>query len=280
VPNTSQELTDSEIKVATLDIFKKIIQICESQGLHYYLAYGSLIGAVRHHGFIPWDDDLDIWMPRPDYDKLLEYFDDSEHDTGSLVALHTTEDKILPFLITRISDTRYKQIGEYGDMVPEMGTFVDVYPLDGLSGSYEEALEDNERTYSISVHYLRSANFPPPNKTDSFLKRYLKKLRSAMLKSPLTYWHELCKRSSLEIYDKAEYVSCKIWNTPQTCKIIDKKDDYGEGKVASFEGLQVCIPNNSDAILRRIYGDYMQLPPENERVGHHFYSIVPRGDAS
>ncbi|WEV42235.1 LicD family protein [Bifidobacterium sp. ESL0682] len=274
-----QELTTSEIKAAILDILKSVIQICDDQRLTYYLAYGSLIGALRHQGFIPWDDDLDIWMPRPDYDKLLQYFDDSQHDTGSLVALHTTEQRLLPFLLTRISDTRYKEIGEYGDLVPEMGTFIDIYPLDGLLGNYEEALEDNEKTFSIVAKYMKAANFPTINRPINFLKEVLKKLRSMMMKSPITDWREICSRSTVKGYEDAEYVSCKTWNDAQSCKVVDRKDDYGEGKMAIFEGLQVRIPDNTDAILRRIYGDYMQLPPESERVGHHYYSIVPREDA-
>jgi lipopolysaccharide cholinephosphotransferase len=273
-----QELDTPEIKAATLEIFKKITDVCDGLGLRYYLAYGSLIGVVRHQGFIPWDDDLDIWMPRPDYDKLLRYFDDPQHDTGSLVALHPSEHRLLPFLLTRISDTRYRQIGEYGDMVPEMGTFVDIYPLDGLRGNHEEALEDNEKTYLTVVKYMKAANFPVPNTSESYLKKLLKKLRSSLMKSPLSYWRELCSGSTVEVYEKAEYVSCKLWNDAQSCKIVDRKDDYGEGKTATFEGLQVRIPDKADAILRRIYGDYMQLPPENERVGHHYYSIVPRED--
>lgn len=269
-----QELTTPEVKAAILDILKSIIRICNDQGLRYYLAYGSLIGVLRHQGFIPWDDDLDIWMPRPDYNKLLQYFDDPMNNTGSLVALHTTDHRLLPFLLTRISDTRYKEIGEYGSVVPEMGTFIDVYPLDGLQGNQEEALKDNKKTYSITLKYLGAANLP--SRSPSVLKKCLKNFLATMLKSPLFYWHELCDRSTVEEYENAEYVSCKIWNDAQSCKVVDRKDDYGEGKMASFEGLQVRIPDNADAVLRRIYGDYMQLPPESERVGHHFYSIVRR----
>ncbi|WEV42231.1 LicD family protein [Bifidobacterium sp. ESL0682] len=108
---TGHELTLRQIQLATLKILKQIIQICEDQGLTYYLAYGSLIGAVRHHGFIPWDDDLDICMPRPDFNKFLAYFDDESHDTGTLRAIHNKPGHLLPFLIARISDTAYREIG-------------------------------------------------------------------------------------------------------------------------------------------------------------------------
>ncbi|WP_317642891.1 LicD family protein [Bombiscardovia apis] len=272
-----QELTSGEIQVATLDIFKKFIEICNSQELHYYVAYGSLIGVVRHQGFIPWDDDLDIWMPRPDYNKLLQYFDNARHDTGSLVALHPSEDNLIPFLITRVSDTRYKQIGEYGDEIPQMGTFIDIYPLDGLRGNQDEALKENEDTYSLTMKYVHALNSDSFDRSAGQLKRILKKVRAAMMKSPAYYWRELCKRATVEEYEQAEYVSCKIWNDDNSCKVIDKKSDFGEGKLATFEGLQVRIPDNADAILQRIYGNYMKLPPEEERVGHHFYSIVSRG---
>lgn len=76
-----------EIQLASLEILKVIDSICRANGFRYYLAYGTLIGAVRHHGFIPWDDDIDIQMPRPDYDLFLQYFDGHREELKPLVAI-------------------------------------------------------------------------------------------------------------------------------------------------------------------------------------------------
>ncbi|WP_127920949.1 LicD family protein [Bifidobacterium xylocopae] len=273
-----RELTTREIQLATLEILKQFIEICEDNDLCYYLAYGSLIGAIRHQGFIPWDDDLDVYMPRPDYNKLLDFFDDPQHDTGSLLAIHTTENKLIPFLITRISDTHYKQVGEYDDEIPQMGTFIDIYPLDGLYGSSKEAHRESRKVHTISSNYMRAGKFSTPYKLANPLMRVVKSIWPLILKDARTYWEELSLYTTVEEYEQADYVACKIWNDTKGSLIVDEKSDYGEGKQAIFEGLKVRIPDNADAILRRIYGDYMQLPPVKERIGHHYYSIVPRDD--
>ena len=126
-----------DIQRVSLDVLKKIAEVCEREGFRYTLAYGTLIGAIRHKGFIPWDDDIDIQMPRPDYEKFITYM--VEHPVENLKVFNHKFVKNYPLGISRIADMRYKIEEKIIDEHCDMGIFVDVYPIDGLANSYEAA---------------------------------------------------------------------------------------------------------------------------------------------
>ena len=90
-PRVEHELSLREVQLASLEILRKIDAVCSQEGIRYWAMYGTLIGAVRHHGFIPWDDDLDIAMPRPDYEKFLSWFRNHADEAQPLVALMDTD---------------------------------------------------------------------------------------------------------------------------------------------------------------------------------------------
>ncbi len=131
------ELSTREIQDVSLEILKQVADICEELNLRYYLMYGTLIGAIRHHGFIPWDDDVDIMMPRPDYERLLEFFE--KNKIGDLTVFSHENNDRYPYMIARISDDRYVIECENEESIG-MGVFIDIYPFDGLGNSREEAL--------------------------------------------------------------------------------------------------------------------------------------------
>lgn len=139
MPTNAEPLALEEIQEASLHILEKIADLCDQLHLRYYLIYGTLIGAIRHKGFIPWDDDLDIMMPRPDYEKLITYFIEN---TDALRPLELFEPRVnpdYPYMIARISDNRYildvTNEKDYG-----IGVFIDIYPYDGLGNTPKEAL--------------------------------------------------------------------------------------------------------------------------------------------
>ena len=144
------ELTMREIQLVSLEILHTVATICEEQNFRYSLIYGTLIGAIRHHGYIPWDDDVDIMMPRRDYDQFLEYMKIHRKEYPDLRIFNLDECKEYPYMITRISDDRYiiKMENEkpYG-----MGVFIDIYPYDGLGTTEKEAV-----TYGMKGDRLSS----------------------------------------------------------------------------------------------------------------------------
>lgn len=273
-PHVQGELSLREVQQGSLSILKKIDDVCHKEGIRYWLMYGTLIGAVRHHGFIPWDDDLDIAMPRPDYERFLAHFDNHANELWPLVALHNTENRELPFLITRVSDTSYKMIGEYGDEIPELGTFVDVYPIDGCGNNSDEATNLKNKCFDAVLNYLRASNFKSNSRNANAAKRVLKGIYSMMLGNSSGYCDEVYRLATSNFYDCSSYCACLVW--PCEGDPLIERENIDELMPIQFEDMNSWAPIGYDKVLRDQYGDYMQLPPENERVGHHYYSIVKR----
>ena len=134
-----KELTTREMQEVSLEILHTIASICEKQHFRYALIYGTLIGAVRHKGYIPWDDDVDIMMPRPDYDRLLHYLKENIADYPHLKVFNREECLEYPYMITRISDQRYR-IKMENEKSFGLGVFIDIYPYDGLGDTKQEAV--------------------------------------------------------------------------------------------------------------------------------------------
>ena len=125
-----QELTLEEIHAAELYTLKEVDKLCRELKIKYWVAFGTLIGAVREHGFIPWDDDLDIVMKRDDYEIFLNYFFTHKHDTLELN--HPLNNKDYTYYIARVSEKNNRLVFE--DTKYTSGVFIDIYPMDGLEG--------------------------------------------------------------------------------------------------------------------------------------------------
>lgn len=275
VPYVEGELTPREIQLESLKILKVIDRVCANLGLRYWLMYGSLIGVVRHRAFIPWDDDLDIAMPREDYDKFIAYFLNHSDELKPLVAVIPSLGKNLPFLITRISNTEFKMVGEYGDYLDELGTFVDIYPLDGLGNDTDSSIIHKTAAYKLTVNYLRACNYGYNNQDNGALKNFAKGIYSVLLGNPVKYQEKLNAVCIEYDFADSKYVSNVSW-TDSADKSIYERVWFETTRLMQFEDMEVPVPGGYDMLLRCDYGDYMQLPPESERVGHHFYSIVKR----
>jgi len=133
-----------------IDILHDIHCFCEEKGLHYYLAYGTLLGAVRHKGFIPWDDDIDIWLPRPDYDRFLK-----EYKSDHFEAIWAGNYPGYPLDFAKVHDTRTRLVEEGGD--GNWGVFVDVFPLDGASD--EKTWKQTLKSVAFVRHLIANQRF-------------------------------------------------------------------------------------------------------------------------
>lgn len=251
-----------------LEELKFIDELCNKLNLKYFLIFGTLLGAIRHKGFIPWDDDLDIMMPRPDYDKLLEYM--KNNDTG-IYSIVNNDNGNAPYLISRVSDNRY-HLDFQKDIPYEIGIFIDIYPMDGAGKTMVFS-----KLYAYYAHCLMICfNFTLENvynKKRNILKQFIVHLINRIQRincfSAKNILNRLCHTYTLE---KSKYCACMNWLIDYKNEIIEKSL-FETISRTKFENIEVNIPAEYDKILTAIYGNYMELPPEEKRVGQHFYEI-------
>lgn len=272
-----EQLTMAQSQAVALEILHTVAEICETQGLRYALIYGTLIGAVRHKDFIPWDDDVDIMMPRPDYDKLLAYLEAHIQEYPNLKVFNRQTCPQYPYMITRISDDRY-EIEMANEKPYGMGVFIDIYPYDGLGVTKEEAVRyglKGDRLSSLCYQATR-ARFAIET-TTSPLRKLLKLpvyLIAKMIGKDF-FQERLEKLARVKDYDTSEYIGCVIWLSWGE-KDIFPRAWFDETVMMPFGKYEFRVPKEYDKVLRHEYGDYMQLPPEKDRVGHHFYKVYKK----
>lgn len=237
-------LNRDEIKQVQVGILKKLDEVHKKYGIRYYLNAGSALGAVRHKGYIPWDDDVDVFVPIDDYLRLIDIL---EKDNKYKI--------ISPF------NTNYYFGWGFGYMV-DTDTICDVnkFPIQISTGQ------------SVDLFPL----YGMPEKEDD-IKKYInkvKKLESKCLvaiekNERIKSINELNKYLLSYNYQKSKVVGNIL--TPSFIKDIFTKDIFGKGVYKEFEGIELLIPEKFHEYLTQMYGDYMQLPPINKRVGGHFY---------
>lgn len=267
-------LSVKDTQSVSLSILKTIATICEDQNFRYFLTYGTLLGAIRHKGFIPWDDDVDIMMPRPDYDRFIDYFLQHLNEYPNLRLFNHDTCAKYPYMITRISDNRYK-IVMHNEKPYGMGIFVDIYPLDGLGATYKEAVKFARKgDFLSSVCYQSTRDHFAIETTRDPLKKVIKFPFYLFSKALGKEWAQtrLSLLANYKQYDLSNFVGCVVWLSGGT-KDIFKKEMFEEYELAPFEDAQFRIPKKYDEILKQMYGDYMQLPPEKDQVGHHDYVV-------
>lgn len=270
-----KQLSDKEIKKISLDTLKLITDRCKELNLKYVLMWGTLIGAVRHKGFIPWDDDIDIAMPRNDYEKLIQNMIKDSTNVYSLVSIYNKEDYY--YLVSRVvnNKTIIKLNKKSNKNQMDHGVFVDIYPIDKCGSNFCEAVKffnkqmrlETFRTMALAQSFIRPRN--------SMLK--------GVIKYPLYLFSKVKGykyfQNKLEFNVKSNnnnkisnYYCCWCGTGGMDAeKLIFDRDIFKEVIECKFENYIFTIPKEYDYILKQVYGDYMKLPPENKRIGHHDY---------
>ncbi|MGP1464269.1 MAG: LicD family protein [Prevotella koreensis] len=249
-------ITIEEQKKIQIDILSDIATFCETNGIRYFLAYGTLLGAVRHKGYIPWDDDIDIIMPRPDYERFCKEYRDNEKDYYEILNSYTDVSCYINF--TKVHDTRTRFQERYSKE-NNYGVFVDVFPLDGYIDKRQ--MVKCHRLFRL-IHY-KSLKWYIGN---SFIKNIaLTILRTILWPFDIrSLLNKLESESKRKPFEGSEYV---YFFSEKTEPI--KKELFDEYTYTLFEKQQYRIPKRYDELLTLQYGDYMKLPPEEQRVNKH-----------
>ena len=260
-----QELTLQEIQSIEFHIMKYIHKICEENNLTYYLYGGTLLGAVRHKGFIPWDDDLDIIVPRNDYDTLIRIL--NNRNEFRLLSFEYVNDYYYPFAKLVDPTTKLIEIG-----VKEcsgMGVWVDIFPLDGTPrNSFFRFLHTKMVKKLVGLNQYLSAK---QDNIETQLNTPAKRIRYSI--SKLFKSHTVIKLANklagVFHNNNSEMVLNAIWGRPG---LVYKSEWFGKPVLLPFEGELFFAPSNYNSLLTCVYGDYMKPPPEDKRYSGHSYS--------
>lgn len=261
-----QPICIEECKQIQINIFQNIIRICEKYELRYIVDYGSLLGIVRHGGFIPWDDDIDISMPRPDYEIFKTVFPKEMTEDGSYELRTGMQANIaIPYIQVVDKNTQTEKQGRRDAFA--QAVWVDVFPVDGAGYTDEQCQEIYEKYWDkvrksrkIIGRYKPYRN--PWKQVRQFYQHYIERFR---LENIIASAERLAKTYD---YDACDRVFC--YATVYGTKEKNDKSFYEDRVEMTFEGIPCKVPREYDKKLRGIYGDYMTPPPESERKGHDY----------
>ena len=257
-----KKLTLEEIKKRELGILVELNEFCKRENLRLYLTGGTLLGAIRHKGFIPWDDDIDVCMPRPDYERLVKIF-------------HSKKNLQMRSSLLGNLDAPFSKLGDFDTSVRTKYSaggvndylWVDILPIDGLPEDVNEVrnIYDTCRFWR-RVLLLQQARL---GEGTSLFRKYAKipmKLLASIW-STKTLLGKLEQFKDKYAFEESDYVGCVAWGLYGVGERLEKKEFLRPVEV-EFEGISFPTFSCWEKYLSGVYGDYMQLPPEDKRVAH------------
>lgn len=263
-----QKETLDHLKEVELMVLKDFIEICDENNLTYYLIYGTNIGAVRHEGFIPWDDDIDVIMPRKDYQKFLKIMEENPIDKYEILDINYQDDYFFMFGRLSLKDTSLEEF--WNKQVDfNLGIHIDIFVLDKLPKNKIKRFFFRKKCFILDKLLTMSAikleGYPKP----------IMAISNAMhsILNALNFNTPYFQKKSEKLFRKYEnedsdYVTdLALEGVP-----VFKKSDFEPPQKVKFESIEANIPN-TDKSLKVIYGDYMEIPPEEERVNHNLTNI-------
>ena len=257
-----RKLSTDEIKKIQINILDKIVDYCDEEGLIYFLGYGTLLGAVRHQGYIPWDDDIDILMPRSDYEKLIKNFRSEDYQ------IYTNEiNNAYYYSFAKASYNKSVLKENMDNSFEELGINIDIFPLDGCPKSQEECR--NKFNTIEQKRKLLYAYVAPSNRNRKWYRELYVRFGKFIL-SFINFSKMIKTMNEIAAeydYYKADKVGNLVFNSGYY-EIMDK-EIFKNRINLKFEGKNYYVPGDYDKYLTTIYGDYMKLPPVEERVTHH-----------
>lgn len=256
-----------------LMILKDFVDTCEANNIRYFGFGGTAIGALRHKGFIPWDDDIDVCLPAEDFNKLLDIYDKEWSEKYSI--MNTERDINYPFPTTRIMLKGTQFCEEALAPLPlDLGIFLDVYCFDNVSDDEKEYQKQAFDAWFWS-HMRILVDVPRPVILADGIK-------GKLLKAAVTMGRGVCKLlhlSTQKMYEREQearnrfaHVKTKriayLHDTDRFVNTYPVDEVFPVDKL-DFDGIQVAFPNQNDKFLRMLYGDYMQMPPVEKRKNHY-----------
>lgn len=273
------QLSLEECQQEALKVLLCFDEICKEKKFKYFLIYGTLLGAIRHNGFIPWDDDLDVMMPREDFDEFVHFAKENAKQLLPFKLCDRANTKNYSYGIPRFANTDFKYVVESKfEKQFDLGTFIDIYPLDNFGDTEEEAVSLYKHCSFLNQLF---SWYVSPSSPKGFFKTIARHVLHYFLR--IVKGREYGENINAEIRnfvltntsDNNLYAGLVVW--ADKVVLYEKlKLDRLETIDHIFEGHMFPIPKCYDYMLTKSYGDYMQLPPKEERKAYHGYKIYKR----
>lgn len=261
-----KKLSQNEIRQIEFELLKKFDTFCKENSIHYFLSNGTLLGAIKYKGFIPWDDDIDVLVPRVDYEKLLSlYRDDKRY---KLFAFEKDSKYRFPF--AKLCDLDTQKEEKNTDNGVKLGVDIDIFPLDAwendLKLAHREVRRINKKMFYLGLTKLCWAD------SENQVKRAVKRVAMIFFKiiGSKYFIKSIIKDCIKDEKKDSPYLGCKSWCIYGKREIIPA-NVFAENIEVEFEGKLFPAPIGYDAYLRSIYGDYEKDPPLEKQKTHHSF---------
>ena len=271
----TRELTPEQIKEVSLKLLIQFDRLCRDNGIRYSLGMGTLLGAVRHGGFIPWDDDVDVIMTRPEYQKLLRI--DKALLPRDCALFSIERERLFTAPLAKLIDTTtvlYQT--DHVERIP-LGIYIDIFVYDALPADRRQWDKTFRRGDTLQRLWTASEMKPVPGEKNPVKIGY--KHLAARLDLARFFAGKLSRYAQRVPFENGAHVANLYYSTFPRNKFTFPRAATEQFRDICFEGHWFTAFEDTDLFLRAWYGDYMKLPPREQRKGHHKYSAYCRGES-
>ena len=261
-----------ELKELQYNMLLYFKSVCDKYDIKYIIAYGTLLGAVRHKGFIPWDDDIDVALLRKDYDRFVEVMKNEQHEYYRFSNMINGERVHGPYGIMEDTRTQLKHDRFDAELLKDEGVYIDIFPFDDIPSDMKimKKVVNRQKMWKALNNLRITVKFP---ETDGIIKVLAKKMGRVFAKliGTKTIFTNMQKAAKAN-YGQECTMAGDLMCDPRI-KTCFKKEFFNETVDVQFENDYFKAPKAYDEYLRHCYGDYMQLPPVEERKAIHEYEF-------
>ena len=281
--NTDNNLNNSKLRklqLIEIDILKEVVKICNEENITYYISGGTFLGAVRHKGFIPWDDDIDIAMPRKDYEKFREIANKKLPE--GYIYRNFKDDEEIKTCFSRVENGKVKVRDTSALKEDIRNAWIDIFPLDGMPKSKIKFFIRKYKLLYLRMmlqysQFSKIVNQDLPNRPlhEKILIGVGKVIPFEKFLNTRKYMYKIDKE-----LQKDQKNSTYIMNFLGIYKfksVMNKDEIYAEGALYDFEGMKLNAPKDYDTYLTQIYGNYMAIPKKEHQNKHHTEVVIENG---